>query len=437
MPHTTSGDILKRLGVKTSSINLSLRDGYFRVLEKLGNPHLSLPPTFHVAGTNGKGSTLAFLRAMLEAEGKKVHVYTSPHLVCFHERIRLAGALITEEDLCALLHEGERAAQNEDLTFFEITTALAFAAFARTPADFVLLETGLGGRLDATNVIPRPLASIITRISRDHAEFLGDNIEAIAGEKAGIIKKNVPVIIAPQKDARVNAVITEKAQGLECPIIQHGKDWHFERLDHGKLGVTWDTQHFYAPRPSLFGVHQYENAATAIMALAATGLLDREKQTLSGIAQALWPARLQKLNNGPLLSYLPKDAELWLDGGHNDSAGEALANIAKDWEAQDDRPLYVICGMMGNKDARAFISPFAPYVRAMAVIDIPNEPKCMAAPVLAGAAQGLVPFIKTAPSPAEAISLLAAIANEQGGRKARFLVTGSLYLAGHVLQNHH
>lgn len=430
-----SAVLLQRLGGNSAAIDLSLRDGYFRLLEKMGNPHLFLPPTLHVAGTNGKGSTIAFMRAMLEAAGKKVHVYTSPHLVRFHERIRLAGTCIDEVCLTSLLEECLAARSYDDTTFFESTTAIAFAAFARHKADVLLLETGLGGRLDATNVVPSPLASVITRISHDHHEFLGPTLTDIAREKAGIFRKGTPVILGSQDHDEVTETLLDHAVALTCRTYLHQREWNYTPLPDGHFTVSLNNVSVNAPLPSLVGAHQYANAATAIVALQASGLF--KEDMLPGLARAEWPARLQRLTHGPLLALLPENSECWLDGGHNDSAGLVLAQQAAAWHKKDGRPLFLVCGMLKSKDPRAFLAPLAPYARGIALIAIPGEAKSMDAPELTRQIAPLaMAHAASCQSPEEAMTFLASLCQDKGHKNPRFLITGSLYLAGHILGQH-
>ncbi len=350
-----SDRVLERLGrLHPKLIDLSL-GRVERLLAALGNPQDRLPPVVHVAGTNGKGSTVATLRACLEAGGWRVHAYISPHLVRFHERIRLAGELIEEEALLALLEECERANRGEPITYFEITTAAAFLAFSRTPADIVLLETGLGGRLDATNVVRRPAATAITPISLDHQAFLGDTIAAIAGEKAGILKSGAPAIIGPQMPEAA-AVFAAHAAAVGAPLLRFGQEWRCTATGDGMRyeGPGW---RYDLPLPSLPGAHQIINAGTAIACLEQlTGFQIAGEAIARGLRRIDWPARLQRLTHGPLVEMLPEGSELWLDGGHNPGAGAALAAMAAGWH---DRPLDLVVGMLNTKDAAGFLAPLA------------------------------------------------------------------------------
>jgi dihydrofolate synthase/folylpolyglutamate synthase len=426
--------VLDRLkGLHPKVIDLSL-DRMHRLLAALDHPERRLPPVVHVAGTNGKGSTVAFLRAMLEAAGLRVHVYTSPHLVRFHERIRLAGRLIDDEYLAALLEECEIANAKAPITFFEVTTAAALLAFAREPADIVLLETGLGGRLDATNVVDRPAVTAITRISYDHRQFLGDTLTAIAGEKAGILKPGVPAVLAPQPSEEAWLALTARAAAIGAPIAQ----WRVEqRPAEAGGGFRYEStrRRLDLDMPGLVGAHQIGNAGVALATIDE--LMDRlpvivdDDAARRGLQAVEWPARLQRLVRGPLLDRLPPGSELWLDGGHNDSAGEALAVQARSWAAEDPAlPLLLVYGMLASKEPREFLAPLAPHVRAMRTVAIPGEDASLPAEGTAAAARACgIPDTSAADSVALALTDLAA----RYPGPARILICGSLYLAGTVL----
>lgn len=429
-----SAGLLARLSTYYKDIDLTLRADYWGLLQDLGNPHLYLPPTVHVAGTNGKGSTIAFMRAIAEAAGLKVHAYTSPHLVYIHERIRLAGKLISEDEFLKLLQEIETHLQDKKLTQFEILTVAAFMAFQRHPADLLLLETGMGGRLDSTNIIAAPIAAVITRISHDHAAFLGDDVRTIAAEKAGIFKKNTPAIVGLQADKAIYDVFIRHAEQVGCPLFLHGRDWHYDITAQG-FTLHHGATRYDLPAPALLGDHQYANAAGAAMALIAQQQIKLPATALaSGITTASWPARLQRLSKGPLVNALLPEWELWLDGGHNDSAGEALAAHAAHWRQADTKPLYLIYGMINTKAPEEFLQPLAPYLRGLASMPIPDEDKSLSAAATAEAAGklGINPTwaVKTAEAALEAIKAHA------GNGKVRVLISGSLYLAGHILRDH-
>jgi dihydrofolate synthase/folylpolyglutamate synthase len=424
-PHQASDRVLARLmELHPKKIDLSL-GRTLRLLAALGNPHEKLPPVIHVAGTNGKGSTIAMMRACLEAAGLRVHVYTSPHLVRFHERIRLAGKLIDEDALLAVLEECERANRGDPITFFEITTAAAFLAFARNPADVVLLETGLGGRLDSTNVIERPAVTAITPISLDHQAFLGNTLAAIAGEKAGILKPGVPAVIGEQT-AEAQTVIEQRAAAIAAPLSRNGLEWRCEAQGDGMrfAGTRWRLD---LPLPSLPGAHQIGNAGIAIACLEqAVTLRVPEDAIARGLRHIEWPARLQRLRRGPLVAMLPESCELWLDGGHNPGAGAVLADAAANWR---DRSLDLVVGMLNTKDATGFLAPLAPYARRLYAVTIPGEENPLPAPAIAAAARSV------GIEAAEALSVEAAVRSIAAGEPApgRVLICGSLHFAGVVL----
>lgn len=430
MPNNTqagSDVVLERLmQLHPKLIDLSL-DRLHRLLDHLGQPHRHLPPVVHVAGTNGKGSVIAYMRAALMAAGRTVHVYTSPHLVRFHERIEIAGQVIEEDRLMALLEECEAANRNEPITFFEITTAAAYLAFAREPADIVLLETGLGGRLDATNVIDKPLVSVITPVSLDHQQFLGTTLAAIAGEKAGIIKSGVPVVIAPQDDEAMEVLVDRAAQ-LGATAVVAGQDFTFHGGTDDRFEVTRPGgSRTVLPAPALAGRHQLANAATAVVALGLTGHLAPDDEALAaGMLQVRWPARLQRLESGYLVDQLGGRQELWLDGGHNPAAGAILADMARAWR---DHPLDVIIGMMNTKDPAGFIRPMAPFIRRAVAVSIPGEQNTL------DAAATRAVLEEEGVAATEAADIRRAICDlaDPEGERPRILICGSLYLAGRVL----
>nr|WP_211106452.1 folylpolyglutamate synthase/dihydrofolate synthase family protein [Nitrospirillum iridis] len=418
--------VLDRLGqLHPKVIDLSL-DRVKRLLDRLGRPQDRLPPVVHVAGTNGKGSTIAFLRAMLEAAGHKVHVYTSPHLVRFNERIRLAGSLVDDAGLVTLLERCEAANQGDPITIFEIITCAAFLAYSEVAADVLLLETGLGGRLDATNVVDRPAVSVVTRISFDHTQFLGDTLAAIAGEKAGIFKAGRPAIVGPQAADVPLSVFRERAAALHAPLAIAGADWSALPTDIGfrfeGYGRTLDL-----PMPGLLGAHQIGNAGTAIAALQHLPLTVRDADIVKGLATVEWPGRLQRLSWGPLADLLP-DTQLWLDGGHNDSAGEVLGIQARGWTA-DGSALDLVVGMITSKEPADFLRPIAPHVRRLVAISIPGEEATRPAADIADAARRVgIAQVVEADSPADAVAWL-----DHQGPAPRTLICGSLYLAGAIL----
>lgn len=392
-----------------------------RLLAALGNPERSIPPVVHIAGTNGKGSTQAMIRAGLEAGGDRVHAYTSPHLARFHERIRLAGELISEPALTALLDECVRVNGPDEITFFEITTCAAFLAFARTPADWTLLEVGLGGRLDATNVVEKPRLTIITPVSMDHEAFLGDTIAKIAGEKAGIIKRGVPCIVGPQHPDGL-AVIEAKAAALGAPLWVFGQHWNVWE-ERGRLIYQDENGLLDLPLPNLPGPHQVQNAGAAIAALRLLG--KPEAACEAAVTKAFWPARMQRLRHGPLVDLAPQ-VELWLDGGHNPAGGEAVAaTLAR----MPQRETHLICGMLNTKDVTGYMRPLAPQVTRLHAVSIPGEKNTLPAEVSRDAALSVGIDAVAAGSVAEALAGIAAVSPE-----ARVLICGSLYLAGSVLR---
>jgi dihydrofolate synthase/folylpolyglutamate synthase len=390
-----------------------------RLLAALGHPERALPPVIHLAGTNGKGSTQAMIRAGLEAQGLKVHAYTSPHLARFHERIRLAGALISEADLSALLDECITANGPEAITFFEATTCAAMLAFSRVPADYLLLEVGLGGRLDATNVVDKPAVTVLTPISLDHQQYLGDTVALIAGEKAGIIKRGVPCVVGPQDEAALD-VIEARAARLAAPLHVFGQHWHcFE--DRGRMVFQDENGLLDLPLPNLPGPHQVQNAGAAIAAMRVLGKGEAE----AAVTDAYWPARMQRLNHGPLVE-AAGSAELWLDGGHNPAGGVAVAATLG---RMPKRPTHLICGMLNTKDIGGYLRPLAQHVASLHAVSIPGEAATLPAAATCAAAQaeGMVAV--------EAGSVLAALkAIVAQDAQARVLICGSLYLAGQVLR---
>ena len=392
-----------------------------RLLDALGNPQRAIPPVIHIAGTNGKGSTQAMIRAGLEADGDRVHAYTSPHLARFHERIRLAGELISEPALTALLDECVRVNGPDEITFFEITTCAAFLAFARTKADWTLLEVGLGGRLDATNVIERPRLTIITPVSMDHESFLGDTLAKIAGEKAGIIKRRVPCIVGPQAQDGL-AVIEAKAEAMGAPLWVFGQHWNAWE-ERGRLIYQDENGLLDLPLPNLPGPHQVQNAGAAIAALRLLG--KGEAACEAAVTRAFWPARMQRLRQGPLVDLAPQ-VELWLDGGHNPAGGAAVATTLA---RMPKRETHLICGMLNTKDVTGYLRPLAPQVTRLHAVSIPGEKNTLPADVTRDAALGAGMKAVAAGSVAEALVGIAATSPE-----ARVLICGSLYLAGSVLR---
>ncbi len=423
MTGASSDIILERMmALHPKIIDLTL-DRVWRLLDALGNPQNHLPPVIHLAGTNGKGSTQAMIRAGLEAAGKTVHAYTSPHLARFHERIRLAGTLISEDALTAVLDECYAANGGAPITYFEITTCAALLAMAREPADFTLLETGLGGRLDCTNVVARPRLTILTPISIDHEQYLGNTLAKIATEKAGILKAETPCIIAPQPDEALE-VIEAHAARLRAPLHAYGQHWHIAP-ERDRMVFQDETGLLDLPRPNLPGDHQIQNAGAAVAALRLLGFDAAACE--AGVSRAYWPARMQRLREGPLVE-AAGSAELWLDGGHNPAAGEALAHHLS---TLPPRPTHLICGMLNTKDIGGYLRPLAAQAQSLTAVSIPGEANTLPAETTEAAAKAAgFTHTTTAQTPLEAIQTLL-----PQTPTPRILICGSLYLAGHILRD--
>ena len=424
--------VARLLTLHPRRIDLSL-DRMWRILDALGHPERRLPSVLHVAGTNGKGSTIAFMRAILEAAGLRVHVYTSPHLVRFNERFRLGeaggGVLVSDAALAAALSECEAANGSAPITVFEIETAAAFLLFSRHPADALLLEVGLGGRLDATNVIDAPRATVITPVSYDHAEYLGETLGKIAAEKAGILKSAAPAIVAPQPREALK-VIERQAARVGAPILIAGEDWTATE-ERGRLVYQDDAGLLDLPAPKLYGRHQFENAGVAIAALRAAGAFQLPPAAFeAGMTRADWPARMQRLAQGRLVALTPPGSELWLDGGHNPDGGRAIANALADLEERVSRPLVLVVGMLASKDCEGFLKNFAGLARRVIAVPIPRQEKSLPAAAIADAARAIdIPAERSE----DIEAALAAIGRLDLAPPPRILVTGSLYLAGEVL----
>lgn len=419
MTQTSDAILARMMALHPKIIDLTL-DRVWRLLEALGNPQEDLPPVVHIAGTNGKGSTQSMIRAGLEGMNKSVHAYTSPHLARFHERIRLAGSLISEDHLTEILDECYAKNGGIDITYFEITTCAALLAFARTPADFTLLEVGLGGRLDATNVIT-PALSVITPVSIDHEQFLGNTLAKIAAEKAGIIKRGVPVVVGPQQDEALE-VIEAKAQSLGAPVLAYGQHWHVFK-ERERLVFQDETGLLDLPLPALLGDHQIQNAGAALAALRFLGA--DEAACEAAMVNASWPARMQRLKTGPLVDSAGA-AELWLDGGHNAAAGEALATLLG---TLPKRETHLICGMLNTKDVSGYLRPLATQAESLTAVSIPGETSTLSAEETAAAATDVGLQAHEAASVQDALNHILASAPE-----ARVLICGSLYLAGNILR---
>ncbi|ARO13663.1 dihydrofolate synthase / folylpolyglutamate synthase [Ketogulonicigenium robustum] len=417
-----SDRILRRMMQLHPKVIDLVLDRMWRILALLDNPQDRMPPVIHIAGTNGKGSTQAMIRAGLESTGARVHAYTSPHLAHFHERIRLAGKLISEPALEGYLDRVYALNGGDPITYFEITTAAALLAFAETPADWTLLEVGMGGRLDATNVVAKPALTVITPVDLDHQGFLGDTLTKIAGEKAGIIKRGVPVVVAPQHAESMDVIEAEAAR-KGAPVFAHGQHWHVS-TENGRLVYQDDNGLLDLPLPRLRGPHQIINAGTAIAALRV--LQQPATAAEAAVTRAEWPARMQHLTAGRLVQ-IAAPCDLWLDGGHNPAAGIVIAETL---QGLHDRPIHLVCGMLNTKDAGGYLRALASVADSFTAVAIPDETNTIPADELAAtaAAAGL-PNASTAPSVEAALVRLAAAHPGE-----RILICGSLYLAGHVLR---
>jgi dihydrofolate synthase / folylpolyglutamate synthase len=421
---------LSKLHPKAMDLSLGRLE---RLLATLGNPERHLPPVIHVAGTNGKGSTVAMLRAIHEAGGRRVHAYTSPHLVRFAERFILASAEIADDQLTSILEECEAANAGLGITLFEITTSAGMLAFSRTPADLLLLEVGLGGRFDCTNVVACPALCIITPVSMDHQHYLGDTIAEIAFEKAGILKPGIPAVIGRQSDAALR-VIEDRAAEIDAPLAIYGRDWTVEAHEGGlEFRAGSITRHL--PRPALPGAHQIDNAG---MVLAAMEMLQTRFPTASnaladGLTSVRWPARLQKLTQGPLFKDIGAETEIWIDGGHNADAARVVADTIRDWRRENpSRSIHLVFGTLNSRDPKEFLALFQGLVDSVATVAIPGEPNTISADEGAKAGRQVGVGAQTADSVADAVQKIMS-----GSHEPRLiLICGSLYLAGTVLRDH-
>jgi dihydrofolate synthase/folylpolyglutamate synthase len=422
--------LARLLSLHPKRIDLSL-DRMWHVLDALGHPEKSLPPIIHVAGTNGKGSAIAFMRAMLEAAGARVHVYTSPNLVRMNERFRLGraggGVLVSDAELIAALTTCERANGSAPITVFEIETAAAFLLFSQNPADALLLEVGLGGRLDATNVAPSPLASVITPVSMDHMDFLGDTLEKIAGEKAAILRAGTPAVIGRQTEGPLS-VIVQRAEEIGAPLHVAGQDW-MAGEERGRLVYQDRDGLFDLPSPRLFGRHQIDNAGTAIATLRAAGFMLPASAYEQGLVKADWPARMQRLASGDLVARAPAGSEIWLDGAHNPDGGRIVAASLADLDERVSRPVVLIVGMLASKDSEGFLRNFLGLARRLIAVPIRQDKGLPAATIAATARAIGIPADASA-SVEEALAGIVALDLDP---PPRIFITGSLYLAGEVL----
>lgn len=398
------------------------------ILTALGNPEKKLPPIIHVAGTNGKGSTSAFLKSIFQEAGYKVHCYTSPHLIYFNERINILGTPIEDNFLYEICEECRIACEKIDVapTFFEGTTAAAFLSFSKVKADVIILEVGLGGKLDATNVISNPAMSIITSISLDHTEYLGDNLKLIAGEKAGIIKERCPVVISQQYQEAMETLLSA-AEDKQSEIFAFEYDWLVEKINDVSFLYKSPNIELELPNPALLGDHQFINAGNAITALVNLKEFSISKEAIAaGLRKVYWPARMQKLSQGYLMSKIPKDWEIWVDGAHNDAAAYCLSNWLQN---EPIKPTYMIFGMTKGRDCQKFLSNFKGMIKHIVGITIENEPSSYSGEYIANQAN-LIGFSSSYDDDIDN-SIDKIINMEQS--QARIIVTGSLYLAGDVL----
>jgi len=412
--------------------DLSL-DRVTRLLERLGNPQDGLPPVIHIAGTNGKGSCAAFSRALLEAAGHLVHVHTSPHLVNWAERYRLAaeggGKLVDDNVFAEAIARVAKANAGQTITVFEILTAVTFVLFSEHPAEAAIIEVGLGGRFDATNVIKRPAVSVIMPISMDHEAYLGDRVELIAAEKAGIMKRGCPVVIGAQESDTALQVLIETAERLDCPTVVYGQDFlAFE--ENGRMVYQDEDGLMDLPLPRLPGRHQYANAAAAIAAVKAAGFELSHRAAEKAMANVAWPARMQKLTQGKLVDLAPKGADIWLDGGHNPGAGVVIAEALAEQEEKNPRPLVLISGMINTKDQTGYFSAFKGLARHVYTVPVVNSDAGVPNDELALRAEEAGLSAEPVSSVASALMLLR---DGWDGPAPRILIGGSLYFAGAVL----
>lgn len=425
--------IARFLSLHPRAIDLTL-ERIEGLLARLGHPERRLPPVIHVAGTNGKGSTIAFMRAMLESAGFAVHVYTSPHLVRFHERIRLGqvggGRFVDEVRLVEAFRRCEKANAGQPITMFEITTAAALLLFAETEADVLLLEVGLGGRGDATNVIAEPLVAVITSIGHDHAEYLGTSLAGVAQEKAGIIKRGRPLVIAPQDHLEADTALRERAERLGADPVRIGNQDFSVHQERDRLVYQDEDGLIDLPLPRLPGPHQFINAGTAIAALRAGGYALEPDHYEAGMLRAEWPARLQRLTRGRLLGLAPEGSELWLDGGHNRDGGRAVAATLADLEERSPAPLVLIAAMLGSKDTDGYLANFKGLAREVIAVPMPSQVAARPPEELAVMARRAGLNATVEPGVEAALTGLNRTIWE---RAPRILIGGSLYLAGEVL----
>jgi dihydrofolate synthase/folylpolyglutamate synthase len=435
MPTTLADrEIAHLMTLHPKGFDLSL-DRVTRLLARLGDPHLRLPPVIHIAGTNGKGSAAAFSRALLEAEGLSVHVHTSPHLVNWHERYRLAahggGRLVADAVFAEAIARVAAANRGETITVFEILTAVGFILFSEHPADVAIIEVGLGGRFDATNVIPRPAVSLIMPVSLDHEAYLGDRVELIAAEKAGIIKKGCPVVVGAQESQTALDVLVDAAERLGCPVITYGQDF-LAYAENGRMIYQDESGVMDLPQPRLPGRHQFANAAAAIAAVKAAGFEIGHRAAERAMTSVVWPGRMQRLPRGALTALAPEGAELWLDGGHNPGAGIVVAEALAELEEKVARPLFLISGMINSKDQTGYFRAFKGIARHVYTVPVDSSDAGVPNGELAARANEAGLSAEPVNSVANALMLLRDTW-DSAEAPPRILICGSLYLAGAVL----
>ncbi len=434
MTSNADREIERLMSLHPKGFDLSL-DRIARLLDRLGNPHRRLPPVIHIAGTNGKGSAAAFARALLEAAGHSVHVHTSPHLVRWHERYRIGapdgGHFVDDEALAGAIARVAEANAGETITVFEILTAVTFVLFSEHPADAAIIEVGLGGRFDATNVIERPAVSLIMPVSLDHEAYLGDRVELIAAEKAGIMKHGAPVVIGAQETEVAQSVLIETAERLDCPLSVYGQDF-LAFFEHGRLVYQDEDGLMDLPRPRLPGRHQYANAAAAIAAVKAAGFEITHSAAEAAMRRVDWPGRMQRLAEGRLVALAPPGAEIWVDGGHNPGAGAVVAEALAEREDRQERPLFLIAGMLDTKDQRGFFRAFEGMARHVFAVPVSSSDAGVPNDELAQCALEAGLSAEPVHSVANALKLLRDTWDESEP-PPRILICGSLYLVGEVL----
>jgi dihydrofolate synthase / folylpolyglutamate synthase len=435
-PTLAEREIDRLLGIFPRGFDLSL-DRIARLLDDLGRPQDRMPPVIHVAGTNGKGSATAFARTLIEEQGLSTHVHTSPHLVRWHERYRIGvpggrGKLVSDEALLDAVLRAERVNAGQPITVFELLTAVTFILFAENPADAAIIEVGLGGMYDATNVIAEPAVSLIMPIALDHQTWLGQTIEEIALAKAGIIKRGVPAVFGRQEEGAALDVLIDRAERVAAPYVVYGQDY-LAHEENGRLIYQDDHGLMDLPLPALPGRHQYSNAGAAIRAVKAAGFTVNEEIAARAMKNVTWPARLQRLRTGNLVALAPPGAEIWLDGGHNPHGGRAVAEAIAGFEERDARPLYMITGMINTKDPKGYFEAFDGLARKVYTVGIRNSDATIDPVALAHDAAEAGLNAAPVESAADALAQISALAKGDD-RAPRILIGGSLYFAGNILE---